>query len=217
MERLRNFAQIISAVTFLAFLSGCAQTPDARKTQAQGTAIGAIGGAALGALLGYATGGAQGAAQGAIAGGAIGAAGGYAYGTHVAHEKAKFASREAWLDQCIASAQRANDRAYAYNHSLNRKIASLQARSKAALASGNKGDVRAIHQEIVTLSTQAKAEQKNADDEIAAQQGASSDASAHSAANYGAYSKEMDQLRQTDASLSRNVNRLASLENQVNL
>ena len=43
-----RFARMVSAVTLITFLSGCAATEDGRKTQAQGTAIGAAGGAALG-------------------------------------------------------------------------------------------------------------------------------------------------------------------------
>ena len=218
MESIRRFAKITSFLTLVAFLSGCAETADGRKTQAQGTAIGAVGGAALGALIGVATGGGgQAAARGAIIGGSVGAAGGFAYGTHVAHQKAKYASAEQWLDRCIASARSANRRAYAYNHSLNQKIASLEARSRAAIAARDQAAARQIRGEVVSLRKEASVEQQQVNRELEAQQGASGDKSARTASNYGAYNHEMGELRHTKAALSQNVGRLASLENQVNL
>ena len=217
MEKFREFAKIISAITLMAFLASCAQSADGRNTQAQGTAIGAVGGAALGALIGYAAGGGQGAARGAIAGGAVGGVAGFAYGTHVAHQKAKYASTERWLDSCIASARRANARAYAYNHSLGQRIAALERRTRAAVAARDQAAARQIRGEIAGLKQEASAQQQQVDHEIAAQQGVSSDKSAHSSANYGEYNHQMGELRQTRAGMSRNINHLASLENQVNL
>lgn len=217
MKKIKGLYTIVAVITLTAFFVGCADTKEGRNTQGQGTAVGAVGGAALGALLGYATGGAAGAARGAIAGGAIGGAAGFAYGTHVAHQKAKYASTELWLDQCIASAHQANHKAYAYNESLSQKIAALEARSKAAVAANNKSEARKIRGEIAGLKKEANVQSQEVDKELEAQKGASDDQAAHTAANHKAYEKEMGDLRQTKANMSKNLTRLASLENQVNL
>ena len=217
MKMFNRFARMVSAVTLITFLSGCAATEDGRKTQAQGTAIGAAGGAALGALLGYATGGSQGAARGAVAGGVIGGAHGYAWGTHVAQQKAKYASTEKWLDGCIASARRANNRAYAYHESLVRKVAALEARSRAAIASRDRAAAREIRNEVVVLRKEAAVQEQQISKEIEVQNNVNSDKSARTAANYDSYRKEMVGLRQTKAAMTRDGGRLASLENQVNM
>lgn len=217
MKKIKGLYTIVAVITLTAFFAGCADTKEGRKTQGQGTALGTVGGAALGALLGYATGGAQGAARGAIAGGAIGAAAGFAYGTHVAHQKAKYATTELWLDQCIASAHEANHKAYAYNQSLSQKIAALDARSKAAVAAKNKSEIRKIKGEIAGLKKEATVQSQQVDNELDAQKGASDDQASHTAANHKAYEKELGELRQTKAGISKNINHLASLESQTNL
>ena len=217
MDTLRNLAKITSIITFVAFCASCAETKDGRMTQAQGTGIGAGICGLVGGGLGLALGGWQGAAIGAGAGALAGGATGFAYGTHVAQQKAKYASTEQWLDHCIASAQQANYRAYAYNRTLNQRIAALEIRSKSAIASNNKAAIRQIHTEIAGLRKEATQQQQQVNHEIAAQKGVSGDQSARSATNYGAYSKQMSELSNTQAGLSRNIGRLASLENQVNL
>ena len=217
MDTFRNLAKITSIITFIAFCSSCAATKDGRKTQFQGAALGAVAGAGVGALLGLAAGGPRGAAIGAVAGAVAGGTGGFLYGSHVAHQKAKYASTEQWLDQCIASAQQTNNKAYAYNRTLKQRIAALEIRSKSAIASNNKAAIRQIHTEIAGLRKEATQQQQQVNHEIAAQKGASGDQSARSATNYGAYSKQMSELSNTQAGLSRNIGRLASLENQVNL
>lgn len=217
MEKIRQFSKIVSLITVIAFFSGCAETKDAQQTQAQGTALGAAGGAALGALIGYATGGASGAAQGAIAGGIAGGALGFAYGTNVANEKAKYANAEVWVDNCIASAKQANKKAYAYNSSLTNKIAALETRSKTAIASHDKAAIGKIRSEIAGLKTQATNEQQQVDKYISAQSNVTGDKDAQASAKYAAYKSELGELRQTDASMSKNLSRLAALEKQTNL
>ena len=218
MERFRRYASIISLITLVSFFTGCAQTADGRKTQAQGTAMGAVGGAALGALIGLATGGGGAAiARGAAIGAGVGAVGGFAYGTHVAHQKAKYASAEQWLDRCIASARATNQRAYAYNRTLNQRIAALQARARTVVASRDQAAARQLRNEIATLHREAAGQQQQVVRELDAQKGASTDASARTAANYGTYNQQIGELRHTKAALTENVGRLASLENQVNL
>jgi hypothetical protein len=217
MEKIREFTKIVSLITLIAFFTGCAETQEGRTTQAQGTALGAVGGAALGALLGYAAGGTQGAAQGAIAGGLVGGSLGFAYGTHVAKEKAKYANAEMWLNACIADAKKANNRAYAYNSSLTKKIASLEARSKNAIASHDKAAIGQIRSEIAGLKKQATNEQQQVNNYIAAQKNVTGDKDARSSSNYANYKSELVGLNKSDAGISRNLSRLASLERQTNL
>ena len=111
----------------LSCLIGCASIEDDRKrTQAEGTAVGAGAGAALGALIGALTGGGRGAVAGAAIGAAAGGVAGYAYGTHVANEKQKYANEEDWLNACVASARDVNQQTYAYNNKLSGEIELLE-------------------------------------------------------------------------------------------
>ena len=107
-------------------LAGCTTT-DSGRTKAEGTAVGAGAGALLGAIIGGATGGGRGAVIGGAIGAAAGGAAGYAYGTHVANKKAEYASREDWLDDCIASAHQVNAEAREYNAGLAAEIEELDA------------------------------------------------------------------------------------------
>ena len=187
------------------------------KLKLKVSALGAVGGAALGALLGYATGGASGAARGAIAGGIAGGALGFAYGTNVATQKAKYANAEVWLDNCIASAKQANKKAYAYNNSLTKKIAALEARSKNAVASHDKAAIGQIRTELAGLKKQAANERQQVNTYIAAQSNVTGDKDARASAKYDAYKSELGELKKTDANMSKNLSRLAALEKQVNL
>jgi hypothetical protein len=176
----------VSAALVLVMGGGCASTPDGRKTQAQGTAIGAVLGAAVGGAIGYAAGGRSGLARGAAIGGGAGAVAGFAYGTHVAKRKSEYASREAWLDACIASAHRVNSNAYAYSRTLEGRIARLESRTRAARASGIKSEARAMSE-------------------------------GRGARNYGGLKSEVSSLQETKGTLGRQVNRLAGLENQLDV
>ena len=70
MNRTPSIIVSLLLVIALGFNAGCATTKDGRKTQAQGTAIGVVGGALLGAALGLATGNRNNIARFAIAGAA---------------------------------------------------------------------------------------------------------------------------------------------------
>jgi hypothetical protein len=217
MNLIRRWSVFLSAVITLAMLAGCAETQEGRTTQAQGTGIGALLGAALGAGVGAATGGGRGAAIGAAAGAAAGGAAGFAYGTHVATQKAKYAKAEDWLNACIASARAERRRAYAVNQKVSSRLATLEKRSKAAVASRDKAAVTQIRGEIATLRQEAKAEAKNVDNEVAAQQNALKDGSAKSSSNYGELKQSVGSLQDTKAQLGQSISRLASLENQTNI
>ncbi len=217
MNLIRRWSVFISAVVTLAMLAGCAETQEGRTTQAQGTGIGALLGAALGAGIGAAAGGGRGAATGAIAGALIGGSAGFVYGTHVANQKAKYARAEDWLNACIASARGYRRHAYAVNQKLSTRIASLEKRSRAARASHDKAAVTQIHNEIASLKQEARAESKNVDNEVAAQQNALQDSSARSSSKYGELKESVGSLKETRAELGQNMSRLAALDNQTNI
>jgi hypothetical protein len=217
MNLIRRWSVFVSALVTLAMLASCAETQEGRKTQAQGTGIGALLGAAVGAGLGAATGGGRGAAIGAASGAAIGGAAGFAYGTHVANQKAKYARAEDWLNACIASARGYRRHAYAVNQKVSSRLAALQKRSKAAVASHDKAAVTQIRTEIAGLRREANAESKNVDSEVAAQQNALQDSSARSSGKYGELKDSVGSLKETRAELGQTVSRLAALENQTNL
>lgn len=217
MNLIRRYSVFVTLVVSLAMLAGCAETQEGRTTQAQGAGIGALLGAAVGAGLGAAAGGGRGAATGAVAGALIGGSAGFVYGTHVANQKAKYARAEDWLSACIASARGYRRHAYAVNQKLSTRIASLEKRSRAARASHDKAAVTQIHTEIASLKQEAKAESKNVDNEVAAQQNALSDSSARNSSKYGELKQSVGSLKETRAELGQNVSRLAALENQTNI
>lgn len=97
-------------------ITGCTQPnmSDSQRTKAEGTGVGILGGALLGSLIG----GEKGATWGATLGGIVG----YAYGSHVANEKSKYARKEDWLNACILSARKINANTRSYNAKLSREI-----------------------------------------------------------------------------------------------
>jgi predicted nucleic acid-binding Zn-ribbon protein len=205
----------VAVVLVSSMLAACAATPDGRLAQAQGTGIGMVVGAVAGGALGYAVGGRQGLVTGAAIGGGTGAAMGFAYGTHVAHLKAKYASREAWLDACIVQAHQVNANAYNYSRSLESRIARLEARSRAARVAHNKSEARSIKQEVAALKVEAKSKTGVVQKEISDQQTAVSEG--RGARNYNGLKSEVNSLQETKGTLGRQINRLAGLENQLDV
>ncbi len=119
---------ILVVICGLSLMTGCAGTQtDAGRTKTEATAVGAGGGALLGALVGGILGGDAGSAlAGAAIGAAVGGVAGYAYGSHVADEKAKYASEEDWLNAAVASARQTNMETQAYNSQLRNDLALLE-------------------------------------------------------------------------------------------
>lgn len=217
MNTIRKWSPMIAAVTMLAFLVGCAETQDGRTTQAQGTGIGAVLGAGLGAAIGGLTGGGSGAARGAAIGALAGGTAGFAYGTHVATQKAKYARAEDWLNACIASARRENQRARAYNAKVSTQLGQLERRGRAAVAAKDKAAVTQIRTQIAQLRQEGATQSKTLNAELGAQQNALNDSSARSSSNYGQLRESVGSLNSTRAQLGQNLSRLAALENQIEI
>lgn len=211
----QKLLRFVSALTALAFMTGCAGMSDRQKTVAQGTGIGAVLGAVVGGAIGYAAGGESGLARGAVIGAGVGAYAGHKYGTHVANLKARYASREAWLDACIASAHRVNANAYAYSRNLDSRIARLESRSRTARATRNKSEMRRIRTEVAQLKTQAKGQNAAVQQELGAQRTAVNEG--RGAKNYGGLQSEVKSLEQTQGTLGKQINRLAGIENQTDV
>ncbi|MEA3547236.1 MAG: glycine zipper domain-containing protein [Thermodesulfobacteriota bacterium] len=110
----------------LSGLTSCATTSDRTRTKSEGTAAGAAAGAFLGGIIGAISGDKHDALAGAAIGAVVGGAAGYAYGTHVANEKQNYASREDWLNACIASAEKVNQETRIYNAQLAQDISVLE-------------------------------------------------------------------------------------------
>ncbi|MDR2726826.1 MAG: hypothetical protein LBC10_02385 [Deltaproteobacteria bacterium] len=112
-------------------LSGCTNIKDdSTRTKTEGTLAGAGLGAAIGAGIGALAGGGRGALIGASIGATVGGLGGLLVGTHIADQKAKFASEEAWLDACMQRAEQTNTKLKEYNQELTGQIASLDKETK---------------------------------------------------------------------------------------
>lgn len=107
-------------------LIACAPTDDGWLAQAQGAGIGAAGGGVLGAIIGNNSG--LGTGRGALLGAVIGGTAGFAYGTHVANQKAKFKTTEGRLDARIADAGKKRQAALAYNWAMASRLAQLRAK-----------------------------------------------------------------------------------------
>ena len=100
----------------------------------------------------------------------------------------------------IVSARSYRRHAYAVNQKISSRMASLERRSKAAVASHDKAAVTQIHNEIASLKQEARTESKNVDNEVAAQQNALQDSSARSSSKYGELKQSVGSLKETQKS-----------------
>jgi len=160
--RMKNLIQLrFVTATFMATvisITSCAESTDGRTTQLQGTALGAGAGGLLGAIAGNQMGS---SGTGALIGAGLGGLGGFAYGTHVANQKNKYKTTEAWLDACIADANRKHQDAVAYNRKLDQRIASLKNEIRLAKANQERTKLSALKREIA--AEEAKAEKQAAE------------------------------------------------------
>jgi predicted lipid-binding transport protein (Tim44 family) len=203
------FLRSTAAVTALAFVTSCANIKDDQtRTRTEGTLAGGAIGALAGGIIGHQSGRGF---EGALIGAGIGSLAGLAVGDHVARKKARYASQEAWLDACIAQAERVNSNARAFNRSLSSKISNLESRYASAKASGNKAEMRNIKQAVVTLQQESREQGKLVDTEIKEQ------SSVVNQTGSSGLSSRVTQLRSTRSSLSSNQDRLADLGNQIDV
>ena len=198
-----------AALTCIAFLASCTNIKDDQtRTRTEGALAGSLIGGGLGAIIGHQSGAGL---EGALIGAAVGGLAGLAVGNHVANKKAAYASQEAWLDACIANAEKVNAQARSYNNSLRSKIASLESRLAAAKASGDKAEMRRIKQAVVVMQQDTKATIKEVDTEIKAQNGVVGQTGSST------LSSRVTELRGTRSSLATSQERLADLGNQIDV
>lgn len=204
-----RFAQMGGCLVLAAMLSNCANIQDdGTRTRVEGGLAGGAIGAGLGAIIGHQSGRAW---EGAAVGAAVGGLAGLAYGNHVASKKARYATEEAWLDDCIASAEKQNARAVAYNRSLENKIANLNRQIAAAKASHNRAEQKRLKNEVQNLNKETLQEIEVLDNEIAAQNAVLKDT--HSST----LNQRVSSLKSTRSSLNSNHKRLADLGNQIDV
>lgn len=212
MKSLCSLTVTLLLIVATLFNTGCAETRDGRKTQAQGTAIGAAGGAILGALVGVASGNRRNIGGYAAAGAVAGGAAGFVYGTAVAKRKARYARAEQWLNQEIVLARRANNRAYAYNSSLKSRLANLQSRAKAARTASNRAAVKSEIAQLQRGAAQQARTEAQTETDVKAVLG---DSQARSADNYDSYQKEANAFHKAKSERGELLDRLASLDNSL--
>jgi len=203
---MKRIVLLLSTV-LIASMTGCTQPnmSDSQRTKAEGTGVGVVGGALLGSLIGGRKGAALGAALGGVAG--------YAYGSHVANEKAKYARKEDWLNACISSARKVNNSTRSYNAKLSRKIADTKRLVR--LYKQNKISKSKLHAQKKLIDrerTTANKMLKNAQNELKAQQGVLRDAKKTSnASETRRIQSEINTMKQQISLLKKNTSTLASL------
>ena len=130
--RLAAIPALCIAVSLTFGTAGCSNIQDdGTRTKTEGTLVGGGIGAAFGALLGGLIGGdGKGALIGAGIGAGVGSLAGFFVGKHVADKKAEYASREDWLNDCIAHTRQMTSETREYNAKLNKDINTLDRESK---------------------------------------------------------------------------------------
>jgi uncharacterized protein YcfJ len=205
-----RFLQASTALTAAAMLAGCANIQDDQtRTRAEGAGAGAVIGGIAGAIIGNNSG--HHSWEGALIGAAAGGAAGLAYGDYVARKKANYASREAWLNACIDEAEKVNDNAVAYNDRLSNQIADLRAKINNAKSRGDKGELRKLKSAVLSLQNETKKQVKVVSGEINAQQQPLKETGSAELNN------RIGQLRSTKSSLNQNEEKLAALNNSIDV
>jgi len=109
-------------------------------------------------------------------------------GSHIADQKAKFASEEAWLEACLQQARQTNSKLAAHNNQLTNQIAVLdrQTRELQAAYAVNRADRKQLLAEKGNIENTMKANARvvaSAEAEISAQQRVLADARANNRTN----------------------------------
>lgn len=212
MRRPRVF-NAAAVLTTAAMLASCTNIKDDQtRTRAEGAGAGALLGAGLGAIIGNQSGHAW---QGALIGAAAGSLGGLAVGDHVARKKAAYKNQEAWLNACIAQAEKTNSHARSYNASLSNKISNLEQKINAAKSKGDKGELQELKRAVLTLQNQTRQEIKTVNTEISEQNRALGQAG--SSGSSMTLRTQVNELRSTQSSLNKNETRIADLLNRMDV
>lgn len=206
-------------------VGGCTNIKDDQtRTKTEGTAVGAGAGAVIGGLLGQLIGGdTAGTLIGAAVGALAGAGAGYAYGSHVANEKSKYAKREDWLNACIASAQKVNADTRAYNDQLAQQVQKLDKETKALAAAYQKRQVKEaqLEKEQVKVDKQlasAKDKLERAKAELDMQEKVLADAEEHGNKKQAvALDKQIKQLKAQINELEGHTESLASISARMSV
>ena len=220
--------RIVLVVAIVALLGGplfgCTNIKDDRtRTQTEGTLVGAGVGAAAGAGIGAAVGGGRGALIGAGIGLLIGGMAGAAIGTHIANEKEKYASEEAWLDACLQQARQTNEQLKTYNEDLAGQIAVLDEETKQlqrayASRAAQRSSLVAEQKKIEEKSKEINQQIALAENEIAGQQKALANAQASNKSEESALLEaEIASLQRHKAKLEENNRQLASISARVSV
>ena len=223
----RTGIRVLMAVLVCGPLLSCTNIKDDEtRTKTEGTVAGAGAGAVLGAIVGALLDGKRGAARGAAIGAALGGVAGYAYGNHVAGQKAKYAKREEWLDACLAQAEKTRRETTATNASLREDLARMDEetrtletayRQKKIQRAELQAEERRIRQRVAEAEKKIRGAEKDAEKEIAAQNSVIQDARAggneeHAArleAEVRTLREQVDQLKEQSSQLATMSHRMA--------
>lgn len=209
-----KIATITCSLLISVFLTSCAT--DSQTTKAQGAGLGALLGAVGGAAIGYATGGEDGALKGALIGAGTGAIGGYAYGSHVANKKEKYASQEDYLDACIAEAGKIHSDVASYNQGLRGEIAQLKKQNDALASSGAQRSKLVAQKKAITAKrTEANEKLARITDEIRIQSTVAGNEKAVSSAKVSQLNSQIGSLKKQKTELQKQVSQLASMESRI--
>lgn len=207
MKKFHTIPCLALAVALAA--GGCASTQDGQLAQAQGTGLGAL----AGGLIGSAIGGRDGALTGALVGGGAG----FLYGSHVANRKARYASTEAWLDACIEQANQVNQQAHARHRQLNQQLAALERRANRAIAANDRSEMRAVRSELNQVRSQMQSEVDTLDKQHGSFSQVLSDPDARRSGRVGGLRSAVGQIDNTRASYRGDLNRIAALNNRLDV
>jgi uncharacterized protein YcfJ len=194
---------------------------DDTRTKTEGTLTGAGIGAVVGAIIGVVLDGGRGAARGAAIGAGVGGVAGYAYGSHVANQKADYASREEWLDACLIQAEKARRTTTEYNARLSGELARLDQETHALETAYKQGKVkrsslRAEEKRIRQRMAESEQLIKRAEAEIGLQNsvvqeartGGNDDKAARLEAEVRGLREQVDQLKEQSAQLAAMSHRM---------
>ena len=216
------YRRIVTFGLLIALIGGCAGMTDRQQTQAQGAAVGTAGGAAAGAALGAIFGGKDGAIIGASVGAGVGLLAGALYGTHVANQKAKFASEEDYLDAVIASAHQLNNETKQYNISLAEQVNDLDAKTVQLVRQYNQKLVgkKSLEDEqrvIVAKLSEMEAQLKKVKSELNSQSKVLNQVQDQSSPKVAQWNSEIAELVKNRSALEEQVTRLAAIKTRVSV